>query len=275
MGLSGLGAVVVVLCILIFGVILFLLCTSAVRQRQLAALENIIEERRQQRAEAALRDNDRSRSRRLLMRRAIEQVVESGVASYGITLVSVAHGTEVLADRRLRSYRNLHGSHHAGDNLVVMQDGTRATVSSIVAMIREEPTPPPDATPGPTILQMLVGAASRSSEDGVARSSEPVETLLQQLHDLQQEEEDEMRKEKEKEKEALQDADEVYGKGLPYVLNPANESIIYFVDGCDDYEQLLQLRERERSTSTLGWLFTPLLKRKNGVSFENPGRVTD
>ncbi|RNF11368.1 uncharacterized protein Tco025E_06662 [Trypanosoma conorhini] len=270
MDFSGLGAAVVVLCVLIFGIVVFFLCTLVVRQRQMLVLNGVIEGRQRQIAEAAMRDNDRARSRRQLMRQAIDQLVEGGEASYGTVLVSEAQGTEVLADRRLRSYR---GS-YCGDALLEMRDGTRATVSEIVAMLREEPTPPPEAEPGPSLLQLLVEAASRRAGARGRRSSssEPVGTLLEQLQHLQEEEaeEEEMREE-----DALADAEELYGRGLPYLLNPANEAVVYVADAGDDYAELLRRRQRQRDTSTLEWLLTPLLKRKGGPSFECPGRAPD
>ncbi|KEG08112.1 hypothetical protein DQ04_07981000 [Trypanosoma grayi] len=133
----------------------------------------------------------------------------------------------------------------------------------------------PDALPGPELLQLVLDV-QHPSQRSVGRHSdgahEPIDDVVQQLQRLQEKEE------AEEEKSRLPDAEEVYGKGLPYVLNPANCRVMYIVhedhDGHDDddiEEEMARLRRAESSMTPLQWILSPLFKRKGGVSFENPG----
>ncbi|PBJ74474.1 hypothetical protein BCY84_12489 [Trypanosoma cruzi cruzi] len=272
MAFSGMSATFVSLCVIFFTVILIFVSSSYLRRRHLRLLEGNIAARRQQRADADLRDNDRARSRRALMRQAILRLVERGEAYQGIPLVSTANGTDMLADRQLRSYRARNGEHRRPE-LLLMQDGRHATVSSIVSMVQANHTPPPEAPPGPNLLQMLVETSARRQGSEPLQRGETVDTLLEQLQHLQEEEEEE--EEEAREREAQPDAEEVYGKGLPYLLNPANEGVVYFIDDDAEYDALLCQQHLARSKSALEWILTPLLKRKNGPSFENPRRAME
>ncbi|ORC86747.1 uncharacterized protein TM35_000261990 [Trypanosoma theileri] len=259
--------------------------TCTFLSRRLSHLRNeerAYEERQRLRNPAQSTEEERQRLRQRLLRHAVDRIVASGAAEKGIPLVSEAQGAEVLADRPLRSQRT-RSPNGPGRPMVRLDNGTAVTVTEFVAGVRAN-GPPPDALPGPTILQMLHDIQQQErewqSDVGEAQHTVAPDVLWEELHQLDEEDEREAEEKRRAEREALPDAEEVYGKGLPYVLNPANAETVYILDSQGenqkeeerDHQRHL---ERKNTMKTLEWILTPLLKRKNSVDFDNPGRTVD
>ncbi|ORC86746.1 uncharacterized protein TM35_000261980 [Trypanosoma theileri] len=275
--------VVTFVVLLILLVAVFTMSFVARRLRHLRNEQRSHEERQRLRNHALSTEEERQRSRQRLLHRAVDRIVDRGAACEGVALATEARGTEVLADRPMQR-RRTRIPNSPGRPMVQLENGTAATVAEFVAGVRAN-GPPPDALPAPTVLQMLHDIQQQERErqnSGGAQNTRVTDALWEELRQLDEDEEREAEEKREAEREAIPDADEVYGKGLPYVLNPANAEIVYILDNPGENQEENQEerdyqrhQERQSSIISLDWILTPLLKRKSTVSFDGPGRTVD
>ncbi|KAH9600909.1 hypothetical protein LSM04_002533 [Trypanosoma melophagium] len=242
------------------------------------------EERRQELHRALSREEERLRSRQQLLHRAVERVVARGAACEGVPLATEAHGREISVDRRLRRQRTRMPDAPERPTMQ-LDNGTAVTVTEFVGEVRAHGRPP-DALPGPTLLHILHDMQQQErqqrqrADDAAERRVSVVDELWEELQQLDEEEEREAEEKRRAEREELPDAEQVYGKGLPYTLNPANMEVVYILDDHEENQENEERdeqrhRERRSSMKTLEWILTPLLKRRDGVSFDDPGRPTN
>ncbi|ORC86748.1 uncharacterized protein TM35_000262000 [Trypanosoma theileri] len=270
-----------VLLVLVFLVFFFAFLTS--RLNHYDREERLYQERQRQRERALTREEERLRLRQQLLKRAVERLVARDVACEGVPLATEVNGVEVLADYPLRSQRT-RSPNGPGRPMVQLENGTAVTVTEFVAEVRANGRPA-EALPGPTLLHMLHKInrqlkEQQQNEDGGERRISVVEVVYEQLQQLDQEEEKEAEEKQIAEREAIPDADEVYGKGLPYVLNPANAEIVYILDNPEENQEeeerdYQRHQERRSSMKTLEWILTPLLRRRSSASSDNPERSVD
>ncbi|KAH9600877.1 hypothetical protein LSM04_000741 [Trypanosoma melophagium] len=247
---------------------------------QLRNEQRVYDERQNERSRALSREEERLRSRQRLLRRAVVRILACGAAGKGIPLATEVQGAEVLTDRPLRSQRTRMPDAPERP-MMQLDNGTAVTVTEFVEEVRAHGRPP-DALPGPTLLHILHDMQQQErqqrqrADDAAERRVSVVDELWEELQQLDEEEEREAEEKRRAEREELPDAEQVYGKGLPYTLNPANMEVVYILDDHED-EERYQLRplQRRSTMKSLDWILTPLLKRKGGGSFDSPRRPTN
>ncbi|AAZ11069.1 uncharacterized protein TEOVI_000498700 [Trypanosoma equiperdum] len=207
-----LQAVLVVLLMLGLGVVVIIYTITKTRWRLGASRE-------QQRLRLGSTANNLSGEllRNRLIRQATEVLVTNKHAVEGIPLASTVGVTEVLADREMRARR---GRSHS-----ITTAGGQGTTTTNGAETSRSNRQVPEASAGPTFIELLTGLhhhlqrLNRSQPASTDSHCALVEELIERI---MQSEEDAERK-----ADIMNDADEVYGMGFEYSLNPANSRIKY------------------------------------------------